>query len=196
MAEIFEKGELIMRKDFGVKTWMYPLPVLIIATYDENGNPDAMNAAWGGIYDYNEVVLSLSEDHKTTNNIKAKGAFTISFADEKHVVACDYVGIVSANKEPDKLKKAGFTVTKSAHVDAPIINELPMTLECKLVKFNEDGNVIGEIVNISADESVLDENGMIDPMKLRPITFDPVNNGYLVLGERVGTAFSDGAKID
>lgn len=105
------------------------------------------------------------------------------------------MGIVSANKEPDKLKKAGFTVTKSAKVDAPVINELPMTLECKLVKFNEDGNIIGEIVNVSADESVLDENGMIDPSKLRPIAFDPVNNGYLVLGKRVGSAFSDGAKL-
>lgn len=185
-----------MRKDFGAKTWMYPLPVLIIGTYDENGNADAMNAAWGGIYDSDKVVLCLSEDHKTTMNIKAKGAFTVSFADKEHVVACDYVGIVSANKEPDKLKKAGFTVTKSNHVDAPVINELPMTLECRLVKFNEDGNIIGEIVNVSADESVLDNNGMIDPVKLRPIAFDPVNNGYLVLGERVGTAFSDGTKID
>ena len=93
------------------------------------------------------------------------------------------------------MKKAGFTTTKSAYVDAPIINELPMALECRLVKFNEDGNVIGEIVNVSADESVLDENGMVDPSKLRPITFDPVNNGYLVLGQRVGSAFSDGAKL-
>lgn len=185
-----------MRKDFGAKTWMYPLPVLIIGTYDEDGNADAMNAAWGGIYDANKVVLCLSADHKTTKNIKAKGAFTVSFADEKHVIACDYVGIVSANKQHDKLEKAGFTTIKSAYVDAPIVNELPMTLECKLVKFNEDGNVIGEIVNVSADESILDENGMIDPSKLRPIAFDPVNDGYLVMGERVGSAFSDGTKID
>ena len=185
-----------MRKEFGAQTWLYPLPVLIIGTYDENGTPDAMNAAWGGIYNANQVTLCLSADHKTTKNIRAKGAFTISFADEAHTVACDYVGIASANQEPDKLKKAGFTVTKSAHVDAPIINELPMALECRLIKFNEDGNVIGEIVNVSADESVLGENGTVDPAKLRPIAFDPVNNGYLVLGERVGTAFSDGAKIE
>ena len=184
-----------MRKDFGAKTWMYPLPVLIIGTYDEEGNADAMNAAWGGIYETDQVVLCLSADHKTTKNIKTKGAFTISFADERHVAACDYVGLVSGNKEPDKLKKAGFTVTKSTHVDAPVVNELPMALECRLVKFNEDGNVIGEIVNVSADESVLGENGIVDPAKLRPISFDPVNNGYLVLGERVGNAFSDGAEI-
>ena len=184
-----------MRKDFGAKTWMYPLPVLIVGTYDKDGKADAMNAAWGGIYDANKVVLCLSADHKTTKNIKEKDAFTVSFADEKNVIACDYVGIVSANKEPDKMKKAGFTTTKSAYVDAPIINELPMALECRLVKFNEDGNVIGEIVNVSADESVLDEDGLVDPSKLRPITFDPVNNGYLVLGQRVGSAFSDGAKL-
>ena len=185
-----------MRKDFGAKTWMYPLPVLIIGTYDEDGNADAMNAAWGGIYDANQVVLCLSEAHKTTKNIRAKKAFTVSFADEDHVAACDYVGIVSGNKEPDKLKKAGFTVTKSACVDAPIINELPMALECRLVKFNEDGNVVGEIVNVSADESVLSGNGMVDPAKLRPISYDPVNNGYLVLGGCVGSAFSDGAMVE
>lgn len=185
-----------MRKNYGAKTWMYPLPVLIIGTYDEDGNADAMNAAWGGIYNDNQVVLCLNADHMTTKNIRAKGAFTISFADEEHVAACDYVGIVSGNEEPDKLKKAGFTITKSTYVDAPILNELPMTLECRLVKFNEDGNVIGEIVNVSVDESVLGENGMADPAKLRPISFDPVNNGYLVLGRRVGSAFSDGADID
>ncbi|MCM1308991.1 MAG: flavin reductase, partial [Butyrivibrio sp.] len=159
-------------------------------------NADAMHAAWGGLYDTNQVVLCLSADHKTTKNIRTKGAFTVSFADEKHTAACDYVGIVSGNKEPDKLKKAGFTVTKSAYVDAPVINELPMALECRLVKFNEDGNVIGEIVNVSAEESILGENGTVDPARLRPISFDPVNNGYFVLGERVGSAFSDGAKIE
>lgn len=185
-----------MRKDFGAKTWMYPLPVLIVGTYDESGNADAMNAAWGGIYDENRVVLCLSANHKTTKNIRANGAFTVSFADAKHIAACDYVGVVSANEEPHKLQKAGFTVTKSAHVDAPVINELPMTLECRLVKFNEDGNVIGEIVNVSADESILGINGTIDPGKFSPVSFDPVNNGYLVLGERIGNAFSDGAKIE
>lgn len=184
-----------MRKNFGAKTWMYPLPVLIVGTYDENGNADAMNAAWGGIYDTDQVVLCLSSDHKTTKNIKAKKAFTVSFADAFHVAECDYLGIVSANKEPAKLKKAGFTVTKCAYVDAPTINELPVTLECVLVKFNEDGNVIGRIVNVSADEKVLGKNGAIDPAKLCPITFDPVNNSYIALGEKVGNAFSDGAKI-
>lgn len=181
-----------MRKNFGSKPWFYPLPVLIIGTYDENGKADAMNAAWGGLYDANMVELCLSAGHKTTQNIKAKGAFTVSFADADHVAACDYVGIVSANNTPDKMEKAGFNTQKSAYVDAPIINELPMALECKLVKVTEDGNIIGEIVNINADESILGEDGMIDAAKLRAISFDPVHNAYLVLGEKVGNAFSDG----
>lgn len=181
-----------MRKDFGTKPWFYPLPVLIIGTYDENGKADAMNAAWGGLYDANMVELCLSAGHKTTQNIKAKGAFTVSFADAAHVAACDYVGLVSANNTPDKMEKAGFTTEKSAFVDAPIICELPMALECRLVKVTEDGNIIGEIVNVNADESILGEDGMIDAAKLQAISFDPVHNDYLVLGEKVGKAFSDG----
>lgn len=145
----------------------------------------------GGICDGNKVILCLSAGHKTTKNIKMKGAFTVSFADADHVAACDYVGIVSANNTSDKLEKAGFHTVKSEFVDAPIITELPVTLECKLVKVGEDGHIIGEIVNVSADESILGENGLPDASKLKAITFDPVNNGYLVLGEKVGNALSD-----
>lgn len=184
-----------MRKNFGVKSWFYPLPVLIVGSYDENGAPDAMNAAWGGLYDADKVELCLSAGHKTTKNIKAKGAFTVSFADAAHVTACDYVGMVSANDTPDKMQKAGFTTEKSGFVDAPVIKELPLTLECELIKINEDGNVIGKIVNISADESILDGSGNIDVSKLRPISFEPVSNGYYVLGERVGNAFKDGGSL-
>lgn len=184
-----------MRKDFGKKTWFYPLPVLIVGTYDENGKPDAMNAAWGGIYDSNQVVLCLSVGHKTTKNIKIKGAFTVSFADAAHVVEADYVGIVSANDTDNKMEKAGFNTIKSEYVDAPIINELPLALECKLVKVNEDGNIIGEIVNVSADESILNNDGNIDPAKLQAIAFDPVQNTYIKLGEKVGNAFKDGAQL-
>lgn len=184
-----------MKKNFGSKPWFYPLPVLIVGTYDEDGKPDAMNAAWGGLYNANMVELCLSAGHKTTKNIKSKKAFTVSFADAAHVVSCDYVGIVSANDTPDKMEKAGFTVTKSEFVDAPVINELPMALECKLVRVTEEGNIIGEIVNICADESVLDGNGKIDVSKLRPIAFEAVSSGYYVLGERVGNAFSDGNSL-
>ena len=127
-----------MRKNFGTKSWFYPLPVLIIGTYNEDGTADAMNAAWGGLYDADKVVLCLSAGHKTTANIQARGAFTVSFADAAHVVPSDYVGIVSANTEPGKMEKSGFHVTKSESVDAPLIDELPVALECKLLKVNED----------------------------------------------------------
>lgn len=184
-----------MRKNFGEKTWMYPLPVLIVGSYDENGKADAMNAAWGGIYDANQVILCLSAGHKTTKNIKAKGAFTVSFATADTVVACDYVGITSANTTSDKMEKAGFHTVKSEFVDAPIIEELPMTLECKLVKIGEDGHIIGEVVNVSVDEKILGDDGLVSPEKLGAITFDPVHNTYLKLGEKVGNAFSDGKKL-
>ena len=184
-----------MRKNFGVKTWLYPMPVLIVGTYGENGIPNAMNAAWGGIYDTNQVMLCLAHDHMTTKNIKKSGAFTVSFATSSTVAPCDFVGIVSANDCPDKLEKAGFHTAPSEHVNAPIIEELPMTLECTLVKFNEDGICIGQIVNISADESILDENGNIDAEKLDPIIYDSVSHAYWSLGKKVGRAFSDGKAL-
>ena len=184
-----------MRKNFEAKTWLYPMPVLIVGTYDEQGKPNAMNAAWGGIYDTNQVMVCLADDHKTTDNIKKTGAFTVSFATAKTVAPCDYVGIVSANDEPDKFAKAGFHATKSDHVNAPIIDELPMTVECKLLKFNEDGICVGEIVNVSADESILDENGKVDAKLLDPIIYDSVTHAYWNFGEKVGQAFSDGKKI-
>ncbi len=183
-----------MRKNFGPKTWMYPLPVLIIGTYDESGNPNAMNAAWGGIYDADQVMLCLSHGHKTYKNIHAKGAFTVSMGTADQAVACDYVGMESGNRVENKFQKAGFTAAKSEFVDAPIINELPMTLECKLVDETPEGIVIGQIVNISADESILTD-GAIDPALLKPITFDPVHNSYRTLGEEVVKAFSAGAVL-
>ena len=185
-----------MRKNFGAKPYTYPQPVLIIAAYDENGTPDAMNAAWGGISDDTQISMCLSAGHKTVKNIQARKAFTVSMADAAHVVACDYVGIVSGNKVPDKFEKAGFHATKSEFVDAPLIDELPMTLECTLVNYDpETCRLVGEIVNVSADKRILDENGKIDPVKLEPITFDPVNNAYLKLGEKVGNAFKDGMQL-
>ena len=185
-----------MRKNFGAKPYTYPQPVLIIASYDENGTPDAMNAAWGGISDDTQISMCLSAGHKTVKNILKRKAFTVSMADAANVAACDYVGIVSANDVPDKLEKAGFHTTRSEFVDAPLIDELPMTLECRLVSYDEEScRMVGEIVNVSAEESVLDENGKIDPEKLQPITFDPVNNAYLKLGEKVGNAFRDGLAL-
>ena len=184
-----------MRKNFGTKSWFYPLPVLIIGTYNAYGTADAMNAAWGGLYDSDKVVLCLSAGHRTTANIKRSGAFTVSFADAAHVVPSDYVGIVSANSEPKKMEKSGFHVTRSEFVEAPLIDELPVALECRFLKVNEDGNIIGQIVNVSADERVLDSDGSIDFAKFRPISFEPTHNAYHVLGEKVGNAFRDGGSL-
>ena len=180
------------RVDFGAKPYLYPMPVLIIGTYDEKGVPNAMNAAWGTITDYNEITISMAP-HKTTENLAVTGAFTVSIATEDTAVACDYVGIVSGKDVPDKFAKAGFHATKSEKVNAPLIDELPMALECK-VKSYEDEILVGEIVNVTADESVLTD-GKIDPKKLRPIAYDSANHAYLTLGDVVGKAFSDGSQL-
>lgn len=185
-----------MRKNFGVKAWTYPQPVFIIAAYDENGKANAMNAAWGGISEENQIAICISAGHKTTKNIEYSKAFTVSMATAQYVSECDYVGIASGNDERNKMEKAGFHTVKSEFVNAPVIKELPMTLECKLIEYNPENCILlGEIVNVSADESVLDENRKIDPDKLRPITFDPVHNTYRVIGDVVGNAFGDGLKL-
>ena len=142
-----------MRKDLGAKPYLFPQPVMIIGTYDENGKANAMNAAWGGIVGRNEIIIDLS-NHKTTENLLETRAFTVSVADLEHLVPCDYVGIVSGNKEPDKMEKAGFTTTESAFVHAPIIKELPVTLECTLVNVTDGSKFLGKIVNVSIDEKV------------------------------------------
>ena len=171
---------------------MYPQPVLIIGTYDENGVPNAMNAAWGITTDFKEITISLSE-HKTTDNLKVRKAFTVSMATEDQVVPCDYVGIESGRNIPDKFAKAGFHATKSEFVDAPLIDELPLALECK-VKSYEDGILVGEIVNVSADESVVTD-GAVDITKVKPISFDPFGNAYFGIGQKVGNAFKDGMEL-
>lgn len=186
-----------MRKDLGAKTFIYPMPVLIIGTYDEKGEPDAMNAAWGGIYDYGQITISLGA-HVSTDNIRKNKAFTVSFATRKTVAQSDYVGIVSKAKEPRKIEKAGLHPIKSEKVNAPLFEEYPLTLECKLVSLDgnmgEGGTLIGQIINVSADESVL-TNGKIDIKKLEPIAFDGENAKYNVIGEEVADAFRVGLKL-
>lgn len=185
-----------MRKNFGAKPLCYPQPVFILGSYDENGTPNAMNAAWGGISEDNEISMCISAEHKTTKNILARKAFTVSMATAEMMVACDYVGVVSGNDEAAKFKKAGFHASASAFVDAPLLDELPMAMECKLKSYDpESCRMVGEIVNVCADERILNEKGKVDPAKLRPITFDPMNNAYLVLGEKCGNAFRDGLQL-
>ena len=185
-----------MRKNFGAKTICYPMPVFIIGTYNADGTPNAMNAAWGGISEEQEISICVDSTHKTAENLLARKAFTVSMATEKYVAACDYVGIVSGNKEPDKFAKAGFHATKSEFVDAPLIDELPMALECEVISYDaETCRLVGRIVNVSADESILGDNDKVDVTKLQPITYDSMNHDYLVLGKKVGNAFQDGVAL-
>ena len=184
-----------MRKNFGVKPMVYPMPVFILGTYGKDGTPNAMNAAWGGITEENEITVCVSADHKTTENFTSRGAFTVSMAPADFVCECDYVGIESGNKAEDKLDRCGFHTVESELVDAPIILELPMALECRVKSYDpESCRLVGEIVNVSADESVLTD-GKIDPDKLKPITYDSANHTYRVIGEVVGKAFSDGLRF-
>lgn len=185
-----------MKVNLGVKPYIMPMPVLIIGTYNDDGSADAMNAAWGTLCEMNTVALYLSAGHKTVENIRAKKAFTVAIADEANMIPADYVGFVSAHTEKKKIEKSGFTVTKSTRVDAPIIEELPLTLECELDYIDEkSGCVYGKIVNVIADEKVLDESGNADLNKLNPISYDTASRSYFTMGEKVGKAFSVGAKL-
>ena len=185
-----------MRKNLKAKAYVYPLPVLIIGTYDENGVPDAMNAAWGTVCDTAQVSICLSATHKTVKNLLRTKAFTVAIADVNNVLPADYVGVVSANDVPDKLAKAGWHAVRSEFVNAPVIRELPLVLECKLVRYDDETEIcIGEVVNVSADERILGENGKIDLTKFRPICYDCDGHGYYALGEKVGQAFSDGLQL-
>ena len=167
----------------------------MIAAYDEDGTPDIMNAAWGGISSANQISMCISPEHKTVKNILIKKAFTVSFATVDKVIESDYVGIVSANDVPDKFARAGFTATKSEYVDAPLVDQYPVALECEMVSYDADTHImIGKILNVSADESVLTD-GAIDLAKLRPIVYDGMNHNYNVLGEVVCKAFEDGKKM-
>ena len=184
-----------MRKNFGAMSAVYPMPVFIVGTWGEDGVANAMNAAWGGISEENEIFICMGADHKTTENLVARGAFTVSMATAETVAECDYVGIESGFDVPDKIQRCGFHAIPAEQVDAPIFEELPFALECRVKSYDPDTcRLFGDIINISADESVLTD-GKVDLAKLRPITYDPISHGYYVLGERVGQAFSDGDKL-
>ena len=186
--------EVAGRKNFGPNHALVttPQPCVMIATWDKDHNPDVMMAAWAGQYDYTKIVVSMSR-HKTTENLELTGAFTVSFADIRTVAESDYFGLVSGFKVPDKVARAGFTITPSPNVDAPIINEYPLTLECKVVSWG-DGILIGEVVNQSADESILTD-GKVDLAKLQPIVFDAAGMCYRALGDVVGGAWDAGKKF-
>ncbi len=184
-----------MRIDLKPKSLFFPEPVIIIGTYDENGIPNAMNAAWGGISDTNEIGICISNNHKTTENILKNRCFTIFSGTIDTVIACDYVGMVSGNDEPDKLLKTGWHVSKAEHVNAPIFEELPFAIECELISYDEkSGHLFGKMVSISADESIMTD-GVIDIRKLKPIIFNGADHSYMNIGDKVGDAFADYKKI-
>ena len=186
-----------MRKNINTTDGIFPMPVLMIATYNDDGNIDVMNAAWGTMLESNMVALNLTETHKTVKNIKKRKAFTISIADANHVTEADYFGIVSGNVEPNKFSKSGLTATHSDIVDAPIINEFPLCMECEFVEYQNQNNgigVIGKVVNVTADEEVI-VDGKVDIPRVNAIAYDPYTHGYYKVTDRVGDAFSDGAKL-
>ena len=186
-------------KSFGAKPWVLPQPVLIIGTYNEDGTPNAMNAAWGGQWDAKEIMISMGS-HATTENLALCADFTVAFATKETLVASDFVGIVSAKNDPQKMSRTGWKVIKAENVNAPIFTDFPMTLECRIIrKIDETAegyNIVAEIVNILVDEKYIGEDGKPQVEKMNLITYEPVRHGYLVLGERVGNAFSDGKKLN
>ena len=187
-----------MKKDLGVKPYVFPMPLLMISTYNDDGTVDVMNMAWGGISTSNMVALNIDEDHKTTENIKKRGAFTLSIADVDHLEAADFFGIATGNKMTDKFERSGLHAVKSTRVDAPVVEEFPVTLECKVAELQKSQygfRVLGEIVNVLADEKVLDENGKVDPAKINAFVFDQFQNGYYRIGEKVGQAWKSGAGL-
>lgn len=186
-----------MRTKLNITEGIFPMPVLMVATYNEDGTVNVMNAAWGTMQSRDIIVLNLSETHKTVQNIKAKGAFTVSVADAKHMVEADYFGVESGNKVSDKFARSGLTASKAEIVDAPVINEFPICLECEFIEYQDSKygcGVIGKVVNVTADESVM-VNGQIDMSLVNAIAFDPYTHGYYKVTERVGNAFKDGLKL-
>ena len=186
-----------MRTKLNVTEGVYPMPVLMVATYNEEGSVNVMNAAWGTMQERGTVALNLTESHKTVQNIKARGAFTVSIADAAHVTEADYFGVESGNKVPDKFARSGLTASRAETVDAPVINELPLCLECEFIEYqsNEYGcGVIGRVVNVTADERVM-VNGKPDMSLVNAIAFDPYTHGYYKVAGRVGDSFKVGLKL-
>lgn len=187
-----------MKKDLGAQPAVFPMPVLMVAAYDKNGKVNVMNAAWGQTASSDKVVLFISEGHKTTKNIRETGAFTVGIADRAHVTEADFFGIATGNKIDDKFERTGLHQTKSARVNAPVIDEFPIVMECELDEIIDDGHIhaiVGKVVNVAADDNVLSENGKIDITKADPIMFDNFQSGYYAVGEKVGQAWDIGKKL-
>lgn len=187
-----------MKKDLGVVPGVYPMPVLMVAAYDEDGKVGIMNAAWGMICGMDKIALFIGKAHKTTQNIYKTKAFTVSIADKEHMDVADFVGIATGNKMSDKFERTGYHAEKSDKVNAPVIDEFPLVMECELAEIVDTDNmhaVVGKIVNTKADKNVLDEKGKVDPEKLNALIFDQFKSGYYVSGEKVGKAWNAGKDL-
>ena len=188
---------IILRKKLDITEGIFPMPVLMVATYNEDGSVNVMNAAWGTMQERGNVALNLTETHKTVKNIKATGAFTVSIADAAHVTEADYFGVVSGNNVSNKFENSGLTASKAEMVNAPVINEFPLCLECEFIEYQDEKygcGVIGKVVNVTADESVM-VDGKIDMSLVNAIAFDPYTHGYYKVTEKIGEAFKDGLKL-
>ena len=186
-----------MKQPIKVTEAIFPMPVLLVSTYNEDGSVDVMNAAWGTMLDRERVALNLTETHKTVENIKRRKGFVVHIADAAHVVEADYFGVVSGHKEKDKFAKSGLTAVKSQLVDAPIINELPIALECEFIEYQSDNTglgVIGRVLQTSVETDKM-KDGKVDIEALNAIAFDPYTHGYYKVSQRVGEAFKDGLKL-
>lgn len=185
-------------KEFGARPWLMPQPVLILGTYDKKGNPNAMTAAWGGTWDMKEIVISLAK-HATTDNLEMEGEFTVAFATRETLVASDFVGLVSLKKDPEKFLKTGWRQEKAPHVNAPLLKDFPMSLECRVKRKLDESEtgfyLIAEIVNILVDEDYLEEDGKPSVERMHLITYDPTSNHYVELGDVVGDAFKEGKAL-
>lgn len=184
-----------MKQNLGAKALIYPQPVLLVATYNDDGTPNAMTAAWGNVVDWAKIAIVIDKNHRTTHNLKKTGAFTLSVADARYVTEADYLGIVSANDVADKLSLTNLRVEKSSAVNAPILSDFYLTLECRLIKYDDETEMAwAEVVNCLADDEILTD-GKIDLTKFAPITYDAFNHDYIALGKKVGNAFSDGKAL-
>lgn len=183
-----------MKKQIKTTEAIFPMPVLMIATYNDDDTINVMNAAWGTMLERDEVILNLTESHKTVKNIRKRKAFTVSIANSKNVKEADYFGVVSGNNTENKFEKSGLTATKSENVDAPIINEFPICMECKLIEEESNWGIVGKVVNVTADEEIMNDN-QVDISKLEAIAFDPYTHGYYKVTDRVGNAFKDGLEL-
>lgn len=183
-----------MKKNYKAISGIFPMPVLMIATFNEDKTVDCMNAAWSMAVSMKQIKICMSSTHKTYKNLKRNPYCTISLATKDLVKESDYFGIVSGNTFKNKFENSHLTFIKSSNIDAPIINEYPITMECSLVAFEDDGVVL-DVLNILVEDKYLKDDNSIDFSKVGIISYNPYDNNYYEVKDIVGKAFTDGKKL-